>query len=276
MNLLEISTEVRRILAETDLDASYYTPTDIKKFTFEGIKHMCIEGKVYEKSLSLTISDNIGEYYLPHDFIGIKSFRNQKGVPLDALEVDEVGGVYIIPGKPLNYYLLSKSFSPTAWVGGTSYIIFPPACTVALTYIKPTVVNGYLYECVLSGSSGVAEPDWSTEVGAQVSDGGINWKCRELFSSLYTLNLYDTPTLAGGGIGTYKMVYAAVDEGLFTDTDSPNFPSIKHHYLVPYTCYRCALKGKDLTLAMAFLTEYNAGMGFKMELPAGGGVGTEE
>ncbi|MCM8768816.1 MAG: hypothetical protein NC911_03925, partial [Candidatus Omnitrophica bacterium] len=55
-------------------------------------------------------------------------------------------------------------------------------------YVKPTVDNGYVYECfqvvgtgagfpapLESGRSGGTEPDWPTDVGEKVTDGGVIW-----------------------------------------------------------------------------------------------------
>lgn len=277
MNLLEIRTEIRRILAETTAASSYFSDADISRFINDGIKHMCLEAGVYEKTIPITVINGDATYTLPLEFIAMKTLLNQNKIPLDSIVVGQVGSVYLIDGKPLNYYMTQEAVTLNVWTVATSYTIFPPTCLVASTYIKPTTANGFTYECVVSGSShATTEPTWGLVLGTRLADAvgaSLTWACRELFSTLYTLNLYTTPTTLGGGTGTYTAIYSALDEGLYVDTDSPNFPSGKHHYLVSYGCYRCGVKAKDAALAMAFLTEYSSGLGLKISLPGGGGEG---
>ena len=46
--------------------------------------------------------------------------------------------------------------------------------------VRPTVHNGFVYECILTGGAGDPEPTWPTKVGDTVSDAGVNtWICRE-------------------------------------------------------------------------------------------------
>lgn len=276
MNLLEIRTEVRRILAETTAASSYVSDTDINKFINDGVKHMCIEGGVYEKTHSITVATTISAYKLPLDFLTIKVLRNHNGVPLDPIESVMVGAAYSISGLPLNYYATQTPVILNAWTVATPYVLFPATCVPTATYIRPVTANGYIYECVVAGTSHAAtEPTWGTVVGSRLTEAGLvtTWACREFFTSLFTLNLYDTPITAIG-VGTYILIYSALDEGLYVDTDSPNFPLDKHHYLIPFACFRCAFKAKDVALAAAFLSEYSAGMGLQMNVPgAGGGAG---
>lgn len=43
--------------------------------------------------------------------------------------------------------------------------------------IRPSTLNGRLYECTTAGTTGNAEPAWSTIVGATVTDGTVVWTC---------------------------------------------------------------------------------------------------
>ena len=46
--------------------------------------------------------------------------------------------------------------------------------------VRPTVHNGFVYECIVTGGAGTTEPTWPTKVGDTVSDEGVNtWICRE-------------------------------------------------------------------------------------------------
>ena len=278
MNLSEIRTDTRRILAETTAALSYFSDSDINKFINAGIKHMCIEGGVYEKTQLITVANSVSAYRLPLDFLTVKVLRNHNNIPLDPIESLMVGASYTIAGLPLNYYATQAPITLNAWTVATPYVLFPATCVTTATYIRPVTANGYIYECVVAGTSHAAtEPTWGTVLGSRLTETGltVTWACREFFTSLFTLNLYDTPTTAGGGVGTYTLIYSALDEGLYVDTDSPNFPLDKHHYLVSFACFQCALKAKDVALAAAFLSEYSAGMGLEMSAPGGGAGGPQ-
>jgi hypothetical protein len=270
MNLLEIRTDSRRLLAEKNILLSYYDDPDMNKFINAGVKHMCIEAGVYEKTISVSVSHNVSDYFLPLDFLAMKVVMNHKGTQLDPLAPQQVGGVYMIAGLPLNYYMLQKPATFGVWVTGTFYSVFPNSCLITLTYIRPSTANGYVYECLVSGQShAVTEPTWGIIVGSRQADNTVTWACRELFSTLNTLNLHSMPTNEGGGVGLYKVTYSALDEGLYVDTDCPNFPAGKHHYLVMYACAMAALKAKNIELATTFLADYSAGLGLKMGTSGG-------
>lgn len=57
----------------------------------------------------------------------------------------------------------------TQWAGTTAY--------VAGQIVIPTVANGFVYQCVVGGTSGNSQPTWPTIVGESVSDSGVTWSC---------------------------------------------------------------------------------------------------
>ncbi len=271
MNRSQIILESRTLMAEKVASASYADATDVNLWINDGIKDMCSKGGVYTKSLSLTIVDAISTYYLPWDFLAAKHLLNHKGSPLDLIEGTNVGRVFKVTGVPLFYYFSQSPITLSIWTANTPYITWPASGLHTSTYTLPTVATGYMHECIAAGTSSASEPIWSTILGTKQVDGTATWICRELISSLSTIILYDTPLSLYGGIGTYTMLYSAMDSGLYDDKMSPNFPEDRHRYLIPYVCYRWSIKNRDPQLAMAFYQEYAAGVGLPMPTQGQGG-----
>lgn len=44
--------------------------------------------------------------------------------------------------------------------------------------VRPTTLNGRLYECTTAGTTADVEPEWPTTIGATVADGTVVWTCR--------------------------------------------------------------------------------------------------
>lgn len=43
--------------------------------------------------------------------------------------------------------------------------------------IRPTAGNGFIYICVVAGSTGSGQPTWPTVPGQTVTDSGVTWSC---------------------------------------------------------------------------------------------------
>lgn len=289
MNLSELRTEVRRYLAETSVSASYFSNDDINRSINEGLKDMCIKAGIYVKTHTITVVTGQAAYNLPWfvlpreqgDALQLKAVLNHDSVTLDPIPIEHIGRIYTgTAGRPLSYFISQVAIVPAAWTVATAYVVFPATGVITLTYIRPVTATGYTFECMVAGTSHTAtEPTWPTVVGNDITDGAvtpITWRCREGMTNLYTINFYTTPTTAGGGVGTYTAYYNAIDEGLYTDTDTPNIPPNKQHYLILYATFRCAMKAKDMNLAMAYITDYSRGLGLQMptmsELQGGKGA----
>ena len=253
MNLLSIRTNSQTLYAEKSTSISYITTTDWNQFINEGIKDMCTRGLIYVISKTATITTGVSTYTLPHNFLQAKSLMNASNVNLMEIHPSFRGGLYIVAGYPLYYYLSQTSLTYTVRADSTDYALGD--------YVIPAVANGYIYECLVAGTSGVAAPGYSLYPGSSFTDGTITWICRELFNKLWYFTLVDTPTTAGAGTGVYTLVYFAIDEGLYVDTAAPNFPLGKHHILCYFACYKAAIKAKNFDLAALFFNEYLAGLG---------------
>jgi len=50
-------------------------------------------------------------------------------------------------------------------------------------WVLPTTSNGYYYECTTAGTTGTDEPTWPTTPGQTVTDGTVEWTCRDYAQS---------------------------------------------------------------------------------------------
>ena len=70
-------------------------------------------------------------------------------------------------GEPLTYY---EAKDPVVWS--------QPQTAVVGDICKPTVRNGYNYECTTGGAVGGTEPSWGTTPGGTTNDNVAVWTCR--------------------------------------------------------------------------------------------------
>jgi hypothetical protein len=258
MNLLEIRTESMRRYSEQSATTSYILPADWNSFINEGIKVACTKGFAFKRSKTATILTTIPNYTFPWDCVKADAILDSTGVPLTLIEANLARLQFLVTGKPLYYYLSQTPLITTARGNLTDYVVDD--------IVTPSSPNGYLYECVTAGTSAAAPPTYPVTWGTRIADGSVVWACREMFTSLWSFTLVDTPTTAGGGTGSYTLVYSGLDEGLFVDSDAPNFTVDKHFLLTSFACYKAALKSKDLTMSQVWLNEFL--LGFGIEIPS--------
>ena len=261
MNLSQVRTEVRRLMAETTAASSYCSDTDVDQFINDGIKDACIKAGILEITKTTVVSNGVASILLPSNFIRAVGLSNQNGVKLDEYDPALLGRCYLITGKPLYYDISTVAAPITTRQAETLYILNE--------LVVPSVLNGYVYECTTAGTTGVGALVFGTTLGSTTDDGTVKWTCRELFTRQYLMTLYDTPTTAGAGTGTYTLTYKAMDYALHVDTDSPNFPEEFHRYLIPYAMYKWAIRARDAQLAQAMYQEYAAGVGIAMPVVEG-------
>lgn len=258
MNLLQIRTNARRLVAEVSATASYSTDPDFNAYINEGVKDVCLKGKVYERTKSATIVNGVAAYSLPLDYIGkggMRAITDPTGVGLGMMEPNGLGRVWIVTGKPTLYYISTTPLTITTRQNDTYYTLG--------TILIPSVANGYMYEVVVAGMSASAPPIFPVTDGATVVDNNATLLCRDYASTGYDVNLVTTPTTAGGGTGTYTITYYALDFGLWTDTAAPNFPLEYHNSLVLFACFRHFTKMKDAQRAIGFYTDYATSIGLQ-------------
>ena len=263
MNLSELRAETRRRLNEVTTAKSQYSDTDLSKYLNEGIKSMCTMGGVYEKVVATTILNGIANYSCPIDFIKPVSLKRPNGSDVDLIESKDATRQYLIAGYPLYYYISQTVLLTFTRVSSTAY--------VKGTFLLPATANGFMYEVTVGGTTGVAAPTYPTDSGTTVADGTATLTCRELTSNIYNLTLVDTPTAAGGGTGVYSLIHKAMDEGLYVDTDVPNFPVNHHPILCTFGVMRALQMGRQFQDSLIFAKEYSMSIGVDLKSVTGEG-----
>jgi hypothetical protein len=92
------------------------------------------------------------------------------------------------------------------------------------TRVIPVVANGYVYECSVSGTSGVTEPSWPTTINATVTDGSITWKCQGLNSRRWqATKTYTAGMLVKGTKANARMGWVWQSSGGTSGATEPNW-----------------------------------------------------
>ena len=68
---------------------------------------------------------------------------------------------------------------------------------------RPTVGNGFVYECTVAGTTGATEPTWPTTSGATVTDGTVTWKAVSQSVGISNMDI----SVAGAYNITSKRIY---------------------------------------------------------------------
>lgn len=111
--------------------------------------------------------------------------------------------------------LAGKSVTLTAansW--GTAW-----AATTAYTFgqvVRPSTGNGYLYQCVVAGTSAASAPSFPTTVGETVTDGTVTWCCKGESITVVTATA-PSWTFTGSVAFEYGVIYDSTPGTAATD-----------------------------------------------------------
>ncbi len=79
------------------------------------------------------------------------------------------------PNETITYQVEFARALENTWHAGYEYDV--------TDYVRPTVVNGFEYECTNPGQSSQAEPDWPAIIDTVFEDGSVTWTCRDFTGS---------------------------------------------------------------------------------------------
>lgn len=114
---------------------------------------------------------------------------------------DDVGGTTYLDISVTSGQIV-VGYEPNKWVAATAYALGQQ--------VVPTVLNGYVYECVAAGTShATTQPTWPTTDGAIVTDGTVTWRNVSSDSGVYNLYIGLTAAFTAGltsfGQGRYDI-----------------------------------------------------------------------
>ena len=66
-------------------------------------------------------------------------------------------------------------------------------------FVRPSIPNGFSYECTVPGTTGAREPFWKTTIGETVRDGSVTWTCRAAETNGLREITVGTPTVEPSG-----------------------------------------------------------------------------
>ena len=99
---------------------------------------------------------------------------------LDGVEADRAVpvngdsiGEYTLDVERGPLLLVAHLFDPAAWQGLWSA---NTAFAVGDVVFNGSTSESLAVECIAAGTTGGAEPDWSTQVGGVTTDGGVSWE----------------------------------------------------------------------------------------------------
>lgn len=92
-----------------------------------------------------------------------------------------VGGTGVEVANGAGYTTGGVALSSVTWAAtvANSWSVSAAISTAYLVgaVVRPSAGNGFVYQCVVAGTSSGTAPTWPTVVGTTVADGGVTWLC---------------------------------------------------------------------------------------------------
>ena len=96
------------------------------------------------------------------------SWVSENLIDMQLLVIQQSDEVAVCSAQPSTYF---QAVRGALWAVGETY--------VAGDTIHPPTANGMVYECLVGGDAGAAEPAWSQVQDAEFTDGTVTWKSHE-------------------------------------------------------------------------------------------------
>lgn len=125
-------------------------------------------------------------------------------LPLD--EIAKSDEEAICNAQPTTFF---NAVWPDLWIASTGYIVED--------LIHPPTDNGFIYECIVPGTTGATEPGWGTVQDQEFTDGGVTWKTHENYALANSALTSGDFTKQDGDVDGRKLVIAE-KSGIVTHT----------------------------------------------------------
>lgn len=126
------------------------------------------------------------------------------GLVLD--EIEKSDEEVVLSQQPTTYF---NCVRPNVWVGSSFVSIGDLR--------RPPTNNGFIYECLVGGTTGGIEPGWSTVQDGEFSDNDITWKAHENYALANSPLTPGDKVRADGDVDGLKLTIAEIP-GVATHT----------------------------------------------------------
>lgn len=113
------------------------------------------------------------------------------------IEIQKSDEEAVCNAQPTTYF---NAIWPDLWIQSTTYSVGDA--------VYPPTQNGFIYECLVAGDSGAAEPGWGTVQDQEFTDGTVTWKTHENYALVNSLLVPGDKVLANGTVDGRKLTIA--------------------------------------------------------------------